>query len=44
METKISFYNLTGEKKKITVFVKVMKDAHLISPQTTTKIAEPEHL
>ena len=43
-ETKISFTNLKKTKEKITVFVKAMKDGHLISPQTTTKIAEPGHL
>jgi len=43
-ETKISFTNLKKRKEKITVFVKAMKDGHLISPQTTTKIAEPGHL
>ena len=43
-ETKISFTNLKKRKEKITVFVKAMKDGHLIFPQTTTKIAEPGHL
>jgi predicted SnoaL-like aldol condensation-catalyzing enzyme len=44
-ETKISFTNLRKKKqKKSSVFVKAMKDGHLISPKTTTKIAEPGHL
>jgi len=40
-ETKTSFTNFKKTKDKIMVFVKAMKDRHLISPQTTTKIAEP---